>query len=190
MTLHETIQDHLQTVQQLEDACGEDIRQAADLCQDALDGGNKIFLCGNGGSAADCQHLAAELVVRFTRERQGLPAIALTTDTSILTACGNDYGYERVFARQVQALGKIGDVLLAFSTSGNSANVLEAIRAAHEQGMFTVGFVGGNGGEMAEMCEICITVPSDVTARIQECHILLGHWLCDELERRCGNVSA
>ena len=107
-----------------------------------------------------------------------------------MTACGNDYGYERVFARQVQALGKIGDVLFAFSTSGNSANVLAAVREAHEQGMFTIGFTGGNGGELAELCEICITVPSEVTARIQECHILLGHWLCDELERRCGDVSA
>ena len=190
MTLHKTIQDHLQAIQQLEETCGDDIRQAADLCQDVLDGGNKIFFCGNGGSAADCQHLAAELVVRFTRERQALPAMALTTDTSILTACGNDYGYERVFARQVEALGRMGDVLFAFSTSGNSANVLAAIRAAHEQGMFTIGLTGGTGGEMKELCEICITVPSGVTARIQECHILLGHWLCDELERRCGDVSA
>ena len=190
MTLHETIQDHLQAIQQLETACGDDILQAADLCQDALDGGNKLFFCGNGGSAADCQHLAAELVVRFTRERQGLSAIALTTDTSILTACGNDYGYERIFARQVQALGKMGDVLFAFSTSGNSENVLAAVREAHEQGMFTIGFSGGDGGELAALCEICINVPSEVTARIQECHILLGHWLCDELERRCGDVSA
>ena len=190
MTLHKTIQEHIQAIQQLETVCGDDIRQAADLCQDALEGGNKLFFCGNGGSAADCQHLAAELVVRFTRERQGLSAIALTTDTSILTACGNDYGYERVFARQVQALGKIGDVLFAFSTSGNSDNVLAAVREAHEQGMFTIGFTGGDGGELAQLCEICINVPSEVTARIQECHILLGHWLCDELERRCGDVSA
>lgn len=190
MTLHKTIQEHIQAIQQLEEVCGDDIRQAADLCQDALDSGHKLFLCGNGGSAADCQHLAAELVVRFTRERQGLPAIALTTDTSILTACGNDYGYERVFARQVQALGKMGDVLFAFSTSGNSGNVLAAVREAQEQGMFTVGFAGNKGGELALLCEICITVPSYVTARIQECHILLGHWLCDELERRCGHVSA
>ena len=190
MTLHETIQDHLQAIQQLEEVCGEDILQAVDLCQDALDSGHKIFLCGNGGSAADCQHLAAELVVRFTRERQGLPAIALTTDTSILTACGNDYGYDRVFSRQVEALGRMGDVLLAFSTSGNSVNVLAAVRRAQEAGMFTIGFTGSKGGEMAELCEICITVPSTVTARIQECHILLGHWLCDELERRCGHVSA
>ena len=190
MTLHETIQDHLQATQQLAEACGEDMRQAGELCQDALAGGHKIFLCGNGGSAADCQHLAAELVVRFTRERQGLPAIALTTDTSILTACGNDYGYDRVFSRQVEALGRMGDVLLAFSTSGNSVNVLEAVRRAQEEGMFTVGFTGRKGGEMADLCELCISVPSDVTARIQEGHILLGHWLCDELERRCGNVSA
>ena len=190
MTLNKTIQEHLQAIQQLEEACGEGIRQAADLCYDALDNDHKIFLCGNGGSAADCQHLAAELVVRFTRERQGLPAIALTTDTSILTACGNDYGYDRVFSRQVEALGRMGDVLLAFSTSGNSVNVLEAVRMAQEAGMFTVGFTGSKGGEMTELCEICITVPSDVTARIQECHILLGHWLCDELERRCGHVSA
>ena len=190
MTLHKTIQEHIQAIQQLETVCGDDIRQAADLCQDALEGGNKLFFCGNGGSAADCQHLAAELVVRFTRERQGLPAIALTTDTSILTACGNDYGYDRVFSRQVEALGRIGDVLLAFSTSGNSANVLEAVRRAQEEGMFTIGFTGVNGGKLAELCEVCITVPSDVTARIQEGHILLGHWLCDELERRCGNVSA
>lgn len=190
MTLHQTIQDHLDVISRLEAACGEQIARAVDLCHAALQAGRTLFFCGNGGSAADSQHLAAELVVRFTRERRGMAAVALTTDTSILTACGNDYGYERVFARQVEALGRAGDVLIAFSTSGNSANVLAAVRQAREQGLATVALTGAAGGELAALCDAGIAVPSPVTARIQEGHILVGHWLCDELERRHCDVSA
>lgn len=145
---------------------------------------NKLLWCGNGGSAADCQHLAAEFVVRFERERAGLAAIALTTDTSILTACANDYGYARVFARQVEALGVAGDALIAISTSGTSPSVVAAVEAAKARGLFTVGLSGGDGGRLRELCEVCLVVPSARTARIQEIHLLIGHTLCglvDEL---------
>ena len=141
--------------------------------------GNKIMLCGNGGSAADSQHLAAEFVGRFQKERQGLAAIALTVDTSILTAVGNDYGYDKVFSRQVEALAKPGDVLIGISTSGNSKNVIEAINLAKQKGCYTVGFTAFGGGKMASLCDTCIAVPAKVTARAQEMHILFGHILCE-----------
>ncbi|MCA1944043.1 MAG: D-sedoheptulose 7-phosphate isomerase [Desulfovibrio sp.] len=140
--------------------------------------GGKILLCGNGGSAADAQHLAAEWVNRYQMERPPLPALALTTDTSILTAIGNDYGYELVFKKQVQALAGPGDALLAFSTSGNSANVVHALKAAREKRCLTVGFSGESGGEMAPLCDYLVAVPSTVTALIQEVHIAVGHCLC------------
>lgn len=149
-----------------------------------LRAGNKLLWCGNGGSAADCQHLAAEFVVRFERERAGLAAIALTTDTSILTACANDYGYARVFARQVEALGVSGDALIAISTSGTSPSVVAAVEAAKASGLLTVGLSGGDGGRLRELCDVCLIVPSSRTARIQEIHMLIGHTLCglvDEL---------
>ena len=145
----------------------------------ALANGNKVLFCGNGGSAADSQHLAAEFVGRFQKERVGLPAIALTVDTSILTAVANDYGYDRVFARQVQALGNDGDVLVGLSTSGNSKNVLAAIDVAKAKGMQCIGLTAQGGGKMAEVCDICMAVPGPVTARAQEIHILIGHILCE-----------
>lgn len=148
----------------------------------ALLGGKKILWCGNGGSAADSQHLAAELMGRFRRERCGLPSIALTTDTSILTAIGNDYGYERVFQRQVEALCVKGDVLVGISTSGNSQNVCLALRTARELGAFTVGLTGMGAGEIGEIAEVTLCIASKDTARIQEGHILCGHMLCDYIE--------
>lgn len=157
----------------------EQIESIAKEIKFALAKGNKILFCGNGGSAADSQHLAAEFVGRFQKERKGLPAIALTVDTSILTAVGNDYGFEKVFERQVEALGNKGDVLIGFSTSGNSKNVLRAIALAKQKGMFTVGFTAEGGGEMAKKCDINVAVPTKVTARAQEMHILLGHILCE-----------
>ena len=141
----------------------------------ALADGNKVLFCGNGGSAADSQHLAAEFVGRFQKERAGLPAIALTVDTSILTAVSNDY----VFVRQVQALARPGDVLVGISTSGNSANVVEAVELAKSMGVFCVGMTAEGGGKMKLLCDECIAVPAKVTARAQEMHILIGHILCE-----------
>jgi D-sedoheptulose 7-phosphate isomerase len=146
---------------------------------EALLSGGKVFWCGNGGSAADCQHLAAEFVGRFRRERRGLASIALTTDTSILTAIGNDYGFDEIFRRQVEALCAPGDVLVAISTSGKSSNVCTALNQAKKMGVFTVGFTGSGGGEVARICDIALTVASEETARIQEAHIVVGHLLCD-----------
>ncbi len=147
-----------------------------------LRAGNKIFWCGNGGSAADAQHLAAELVGRFQRDRRGLASIALTTDTSILTAVANDHGYEKVFSRQVEALGVKGDLLVGISTSGNSRNVCLALEAARSLGIFTVAFAGEGGGEIAAIADLALCIPSKDTARIQESHILCGHMLCDWVE--------
>ncbi len=158
------------------------IEDAVELCTRALREGGKILFAGNGGSAADAQHWAGELVSRFYYDRPGLPGIALTTDSSILTAIGNDYGYDYVFARQVEALGKPGDVLVAISTSGNSANILRAISAAKERGMRVVGYTGKSGGAMAGDCDICFQVPSNETPRIQEGHEFLGHMLCALIE--------
>ncbi len=144
--------------------------------------GGKIVLMGNGGSAADCQHIAAELVGRFKRERRGMPALALTTDTSILTSIGNDYGFEHVFARQVEALCGANDVLIGISTSGNSGNVVRAIETAKQLGIYCVGLLGGNGGKLAALCDMSLVAPVAETARIQELHILIGHILCELLE--------
>jgi D-sedoheptulose 7-phosphate isomerase len=154
------------------------IDRAAQIITEAYRLGNKTMLAGNGGSAADAQHIAGEFVSRFYFDRPGLASIALTTDTSILTAIGNDYGYERLFARQVQAQGVEGDVFIGISTSGNSKNVVEAFRTAKEKKIFTIGLTGKKHGTMEEFCDICIKAPSLETPRIQECHILFGHIIC------------
>jgi D-sedoheptulose 7-phosphate isomerase len=161
------------------------ISEAIDLMFGALSNGNKILACGNGGSAADCQHFAAELVGRFERERFPLPALALTTDTSIMTAVGNDYSYREIFSKQVQAFGQAGDVLLALSTSGNSANVLAAVEAALEREMRVVALTGKDGGELAKMltdADVNICVPHTRTARIQEVHLVTIHCICDGID--------
>ncbi|EJN09886.1 phosphoheptose isomerase [Herbaspirillum sp. YR522] len=161
------------------------IEQAIELMFTALSNGNKILACGNGGSAADSQHFAAELVGRFERERLPLPAIALTTDTSILTAVGNDYSYREIFSKQVQAFGQAGDVLLAFSTSGNSANVLAAIEVAHERDMRVVALTGKTGGAIGKIltdADVHICVPHERTARIQEVHLVTLHCICDGID--------
>jgi D-sedoheptulose 7-phosphate isomerase len=144
--------------------------------------GRTVFFAGNGGSAAEAQHLAAEFVVRFARDRGALPAIALTTDTSILTAAGNDYGFDRVFARGVEALGRRGDLLVAMTTSGSSANVLAAVAAAKARGMRVLGMTGAAGAAFARRCDLCLVVPTRVTARIQETHLLVGHLCCEAAE--------
>ena len=156
--------------------------QVAEACIEALRQGHKILFAGNGGSAADAQHLAGELVSRFAYDRPGLPAFALTTDTSVMTAIGNDYGYERLFARQVEAVGSAGDVFFGLSTSGRSPNVLTALDAARGKGLVTVGMTGRAGGQMPERCNYLLRVPSDSTPRIQEGHIALGHAICQIIE--------
>jgi D-sedoheptulose 7-phosphate isomerase len=166
-------------------ALAQPIAQAVELMFTALSNGNKILSCGNGGSAADSQHFAAELVGRFERERLPLPALALTTDTSIMTAIGNDYGYNEIFSKQVQAFGQSGDVLLAISTSGNSANVLAAIEVALERDMRVIALTGKGGGAMGKLitdADVHICVPHDRTVRIQEVHLLTIHCLCDGID--------
>jgi D-sedoheptulose 7-phosphate isomerase len=158
------------------------IRRAADLCITSLKNGNKLILAGNGGSAADAQHLAGELVNRFGFERPGLSAIAITTDTSIITSISNDYGFERLFARQIEAIGKKGDVLISLSTSGNSANIIEGIKEAKKASITTIGLTGRSGDKMAHLCDLCLMIPSDETPRIQEAHILIGHIICSLVE--------
>jgi len=162
--------------------CSTAIFEAAGLIIMCLRAGGKLLLFGNGGSAADAQHLAAEFVGRFARERAGLPAVALTTDSSILTAVGNDYGFDQIFARQVQALGRPGDVAIAISTSGNSPNIIEAVKAARKGSLKTIGLSGKDGGLLAKEADLVITVASTTTARIQECHIAVGHLLCELTE--------
>ncbi|MEN6414731.1 MAG: D-sedoheptulose 7-phosphate isomerase [Veillonellales bacterium] len=172
----------MSVVEAVQNGCLADIEKFAQICQAALKNGRTIYFCGNGGSAADCQHLAAEFVGRFVKERHGLPAVALTTDTSILTAVGNDYGFDQVFARQVDALVRQGDVVVGISTSGNSANVVRAMDKARLQGAKTIGLTGQQGGKLAKCCDLCLQVPSQVTARIQEAHILIGHIVCELID--------
>ena len=174
------LQDHMEVLQKLTASdLPEKLEQCADIVKKALAEGHKVLFCGNGGSAADSQHLATEFVGRFQKERRGFPAIALTVDTSILTAIANDFGYEAVFSRQVQALGKPGDVLIGISTSGNSKNVLLAIEEAKAKRMTCIGITAAGGDKMADACDICLAVPTKVTARAQEMHVLLGHILCE-----------
>lgn len=160
----------------------DDVEKASKLILETLKNGNKILLCGNGGSAADAQHIAAELTGRYKKERRGLPGIALTTDTSALTAIGNDYGFERVFDRQVEALANNGDLLIGISTSGNSQNVINAFNVAKELGCVTIGLSGRDGGKFNGLCDLNIVVPSDSTPRIQEMHILIGHTICQIID--------
>ncbi len=158
------------------------IRRAAQTMIDSLRSGGKVLFAGNGGSAADAQHLAAELVNRFLKERAPMAGLALTTDTSIMTAIGNDYSFEDIFVKQVQALGKEGDVLLCLSTSGNSRNILKVLPVARSMGIVTIGLTGLGGGAMAGLIDQLIAVPSKATPRVQECHILIGHILCELIE--------
>jgi D-sedoheptulose 7-phosphate isomerase len=170
--------------------CGRAIFEAVDLITRCLSSGGKLLFFGNGGSAADAQHLAAEFVGRFVRERSGLPAIALTTDSSILTAVGNDYGFDQIFARQIQALGRPGDVIIAISTSGNSPNVLEGVKAARRDDLKIIGLSGKDGGVLAKQADVTITIASTSTARIQECHIAIGHIFCELVERELTETKS
>ena len=165
------------------------INDIANLLINSLRAGNKVLFFGNGGSAADSQHIAGELVGKFRRVRMAMPAIALTTDTSILTSIGNDFGYDYVFARQVEGLGQPGDVAVGISTSGNSPNVLRALQVARDMGMATVGFTGQSGGQMQDCVDICFNAPSDSTPRIQEVHITAGHIICEMVEKTFAGSS-
>lgn len=159
------------------------IEQLSATIIDALYNGNKVLFFGNGGSAADAQHLAAEFVIRYRINRRSLPAIALTTDTSMLTACGNDFGFETIYARQIEGLANPGDVAIGITTSGNSANVIAGLQAAKDKGCVTVSFTAEGGGKAAEIADIAFKAPSPVTAHAQECHMIVGHILCEQVDR-------
>ena len=180
--------EHAEVLAAVESSCAAALNSLAERCATALLGGCKILFFGNGGSAADAQHLATELSVRFISDRRALAAIALTTDSSALTACGNDFGFDFVFSRQIEALGRAGDVAIGFSTSGNSPNVVRALEAAREVGMTAAAFSGATGGKLKEIADPILLIPSGTTARIQEMHGLLGHILCAEIEDRLGLV--
>ncbi|RME00334.1 MAG: D-sedoheptulose 7-phosphate isomerase [Deltaproteobacteria bacterium] len=172
------------------EASAERIVEAAERLSHTLAEGGKVILFGNGGSAADAQHLAAEFVTRYRKERRALPAIALTTDTSVLTSIGNDYGFEEIFSRQIEALGQKGDIAVAISTSGNSPNVLRGVEAARQRGMETIGLTGGDGGKLAGLVDLCLCVSeTTATGRIQEIHITIGHLLCELIEWRLFEVK-
>lgn len=187
--MHDYIAIQIAEAQRVMTAMREDtvlagaVQSAVQTCIDALRAGGKIMLAGNGGSAADAQHIAGELVSRFEFDRPGLAAVALTTDSSILTAIGNDYGYERLFQRQLQALARLGDVLIVYSTSGKSPNILRVLETARELGVATIGMTGKRGGPMGELCDHLLEVPSTDTPKIQEGHLVLGHIICGLIER-------
>jgi D-sedoheptulose 7-phosphate isomerase len=180
----DSLNESADTKHKIKDQLIEELFQAVELLSDCYAGGNKLLLCGNGGSAADCQHIATELMIRLSHhiQRPALPAIALTTDTSNLTAGGNDIGFENVFARNVEGLGIKGDVLLAISTSGNSPNVVKAVDMAHKKGMKVIGFLGGSGGKLKDIVDLPIVIPSSNVQRIQEGHITVAHIICELVE--------
>lgn len=178
------IEDNLETTRRIlaDEVLRKVVQDVAGACVEALKKGGKLLFMGNGGSAADCQHLAGEMVCRFAYDRPGLTAFALTTDSSVMTAVGNDYGYEHLFSRQVQAVGKEHDVLFGFTTSGKSANILAGLREGRRNGLVTVGMTGMHSAQIEELSDFCIRIPSEYTPRIQEGHILLGHIICGLIE--------
>jgi D-sedoheptulose 7-phosphate isomerase len=185
----QNLQQHLELFQGLS-RLDDVVAKASATIAASLSNGGKLMICGNGGSAADSQHIAAEFTGRFIDDRRPLAALALSTDTSALTCIGNDYSFAEVFARQVRGLGRTGDVLLGISTSGNSENVLRAVHTARECGISCIGLLGRDGGKLAPLCDVAIVVPSAVTARIQEAHILVGHTLCGAVEQALGLVGS
>ena len=180
--IEKELQAHQETIEKTIEQMIPQIEEASKIVVETLKNGNKVLLCGNGGSASDAQHISAELVGRYKTERRGLPAIALTTDTSALTAIGNDYGFDRIFDRQVEALVNEGDLLIGISTSGNSLNVLSALLLAKEMGAKTLGLSGKGGGKLNYACDVNLVVLSDDTPRVQEMHILIGHILCQAVD--------
>lgn len=180
--LESAIIEHQEVIEMVNSKLKAEIELIGYKCKNAIDNKNTIFFMGNGGSASDSQHLAAELVGRFYKERKGLPSIALTTDTSILTAVGNDYGYDEIFSRQIEALVKPNDIVIGITTSGNSSNIIKGIYKAKESGALTIGLTGNDGGQLIEICDHCLVISSSNTARIQEAHILIGHIICEIIE--------
>ena len=181
MNINEIINEHIATAERLK-VLENDIRAACELCTATILRGGKILLAGNGGSASDAQHIAAEFVGRFVKNRRSYAAIALTTDTSALTAIANDYGFERVFARQIEGLGLENDVFIGISTTGNSPNIVRAVETAREKGLKIIVFSGRNGGILRGSADVELVVPSEITARIQEMHILIGHIICEYVD--------
>ncbi|WP_369793199.1 SIS domain-containing protein [Pseudogulbenkiania sp. MAI-1] len=184
-TIQRNLEEHIELFSRIS-SLSSSVLQAGEMIASTLKSGNKLMLCGNGGSAADSQHIAAELTGRFVKDRVPLAAMALTTDSSALTCISNDYSYDEVFARQVLGLGREGDCLLAISTSGNSKNVMEAVKAARAMGIRSIGLLGKDGGTLLGMCDLAIVIPSNTTARIQEAHIFIGHTLCGMVEELLG----
>ncbi len=178
----EELKDHQHIIQKVIDTLAPDIEKACEMITAAIKNGNKVLIAGNGGSAADAQHIAAELSGRFVKDRRALPGIALTTDTSAITSIANDYGYEHVFSRQLEALAQPGDLFIGISTSGNSEGILNTFRSAKNSNCATLGLSGRDGGRMNTLCDLNIIVPSTITARIQEMHILIGHILCKSVD--------
>lgn len=189
-TIQATIEDHLATVERFRDQCADTIAEMAARTIDCLRKGGKICFFGNGGSAADSQHFATEFTVRFSKNRRGLPSLAFTTDTSALTACANDFGFDSVYARQVEALCQPGDIVVGISTSGNSKNVVVGLQFARSMGVTTFAFTGQSGGHCAEYADFLLNVPSPVTARVQECHLITGHLLCEMAEDAFADTSS
>lgn len=183
--IEDSLTESSETKLKIKNECSREILKAVELAVSAYKNKKKILLCGNGGSAADCQHIAAELMIRLSHdiERPALPAIALTTDTSNLTAGGNDIGFENVFARSVEGLGNEGDILIAISTSGNSGNIIKAVNMAKSKKMITIGFLGGNGGKLKPLADHAVVIPSNSVQRIQEGHITVAHILCELIEK-------
>lgn len=188
-TIREMIDQHVQAVGRLDAEAEKTIKAAADLLNDCFAGGHKVLVCGNGGSAADAQHIAGELAGRFVRERPALACVALSTDTSVLTAIGNDYSYDYVFARQVEALGSAGDVLWAITTSGNSPNVLQAAEAMKKRGGKVLGFTGRDGGKLRTLSDVCFISPVQETYAIQQIHQLAYHILCELVDRQAARQA-
>jgi D-sedoheptulose 7-phosphate isomerase len=188
--IHASLKESAELKLKVARECGQSIAAAAEAMVHCLQSGGKLLFCGNGGSAADAQHLAAEFVGRFVLERRGLPAVALTTDSSVLTAIGNDYGFDRVFSRQIEALGAPGDVVVGISSSGNSPNVIAAMKQAAQQQLKTIGLSGRDGGALAKCVDIGITVACQNTARVQECHITIGHLLCELVENSLSGLKS
>ncbi len=183
---HQHIASHRKVLEETASACEAAFGLLCDIAAKTLQSGHRILLFGNGGSAADAQHIAAELSIRFIKNRRALAGLALTTDSSVLTACGNDFGFDHIFSRQIEALGQSGDLAIAFSTSGTSPNIIKALETAQRLGITAAAFSGKGGGKLNGIAHPLIVVPSDETARIQEMHILLGHILCAEIENRLG----
>ncbi|MFJ2989758.1 SIS domain-containing protein [Collimonas sp. NPDC087041] len=181
----ESLKQHVELFQKIV-AMETLVDAAAAICANSIKNGNKIIFCGNGGSAADSQHISAELVGRLVDDRPALPALSLTTDTSALTCIANDYGYEQVFSRQLAGVGHNGDVLVAISTSGNSTNIIKAVEVAKELGIHTIGWLGKDGGKLGKLVDSPLIVPSEITARIQEVHIFWGHVICALIEKKLG----